>query len=346
MNIHKLAFISALSVSILAANGAVAGADVYGKINVSLQQLENQDNAFVEKDAWDLISNASRFGVKASTDFGNTGLRGVAKIEYEVSVDEGDFDGSDELKARNMYAGVQGNFGTVIAGQFDTPLKTSQGKVDLFNDLTYGDIKNFMPGENRADDIVMYSSPKMEGDIAFNLAFMPGEETGDDAEDGYADYYSASVVYETSNLYLALASEEGVNAGGSSAQRGDTKRVTAQYKAGDLAIGGIYQTAEASDPAGGDQVFEGLSQNPSLEMDSWVLSLSYTVGQNMFKAQYGESEGELVGVDYTSLSLGWDYMVDKKSKVFVYYSKLTDELTFFVDDYEAKTFGVGYEYAF
>lgn len=344
MNMRNFALVTTL-LSMFLVNNTIAGVDVYGKLNVSLQELDAEDNGLMDTYEWDLISNASRFGIKASTDFGDTGLKGVAKIEYEVAADEGDFS-DDELKSRNMYAGIQSAFGTVIAGQFDTPLKESQGKVDLFNDLTYGDIKNFMPGENRADDIVMYSTPKMESGLAMNLAFMPGEETGAD-DDSPADYYSVSIVYETSNLYLALASEEDVSAGGSSAQRGNIKRLTAQYKIGNFAVGGIAQTAEASDPAGGDQVFEGISQNASLEMDSWMVSTSYTVGQNMFKVQYGESEGEKVDVDYTSLSLGWDYKLDiKGSKFFVYYSVLTDERTDLIDEFEAKTYGVGYEYAF
>ncbi|MFP3442472.1 hypothetical protein R0K18_32545, partial [Pantoea sp. SIMBA_133] len=81
----------------------------------------------------------------------------------------------------------QANLGALIAGKFDTPLKSAQGKVDQFNDLQ-ADIKNIMAGENRTSNIVQYSSPRLFDAVGVSVAVIPGEEQSAGAEnDGPAD---------------------------------------------------------------------------------------------------------------------------------------------------------------
>ncbi|HSX84988.1 MAG TPA: porin [Cellvibrio sp.] len=105
---------------------------VYGKLNITLDQFDHEGAARVTSgqapavvDQWELNSNASRLGVKGELVLDNTGLTVVYLAEYETDADDG---GSSPFVQRNIYAGLQGSFGRVIGGKFDTPLKVIEGK--------------------------------------------------------------------------------------------------------------------------------------------------------------------------------------------------------------------------
>ena len=92
-----------------AAFSAVSYADpvtVYGKANISAQSADEGQGSFTE-----LKSNASRFGVK-----GDLKLENELEVLYlfEWQVDLADESGSDNIKSRNQYVGLRGNFGTVL----------------------------------------------------------------------------------------------------------------------------------------------------------------------------------------------------------------------------------------
>ena len=436
MKARNIALLAALPAAILSVNSAYAGVGVYGKINVS-NQFHSADNnngtvsaappAVQNGDIYDnnsLESNASRFGIKASTDLGDTGLKAVAKLEYQVNTDDGVDSSGDELSQRNIYGGLQGGFGAVIAGKFDTPLKESQGKVDLFNDLILGDIQNVLLGEIRADNIVMYSTPKLsdclriskstcivipfDGSLAAHVALMSGEDSGLDTPSGaytenndFADYISASVVWENDYLYMALAHDTGsatTNVAPSATttlpqiatQRSGAEitRFTTQWKAtSDLALGFIYQTAKSADnhntngveaigSFGGASAPFGSTANWTQlydEQDGYILSAQYTLNNlHVFKLQYGTSESNAIDQTATgtvtlqptwnvttadagddikteALSIGYDYMLDKKFKIFTYYTDYQAEQKNIAGqkrEINADTLGVGFEYSF
>ena len=402
--IKKLTLLAALPAAILAANASMAAVEVYGKVNVSLQQNgADQDDGtaaatngdIYDNNTWE--SNASRFGIKASTDIGDSGLKAVAKIEYEVFVDDGQ-DGSsgDELKQRNIYGGLQGGFGTVIAGKFDTPLKESQGKIDLFNDLILGDISNvLLVGEIRADNIVMYSTPKLESGLGAHIAAMSGEDTGlagADENNGMLDYISASITYDSEMFYAALAHDTASAPAGATVNAtsgAEITRLTGQLKLGDFVLGALYQMAESADnnnidgvdsifqygnigaSAGSGRVF-GTTYNWGThvtDQDGLILSAQYTLDKHVFKLQYGMSEGTaetptLNGaapnqfMTYVSngddleielMSVGYDYVLDKKTRIFAYYSDYSAEQSTVASvnrEVNADTLGLGFEYSF
>jgi len=343
MKARKIVLLAALPAAILMANSAMAGVDVYGKINVTLQDYQLEDDATPanDRDHWELNSNASRFGVKASQDLGDSGLKAIAKLEYQIDADNGTNSNNREFSQRNIYGGLQGNFGTVIAGKFDTPVKEAQGKVDLFNDLKLGDISDLMEGENRPDNIIMYSTPKMDNGLSFNAAIMPGEGADLDidgaTDDGVADAVSASVTWENKNLYLALAAEQGVDAMDS------LVRLVGQVKMGDMTLGAIIQQSEKNDN-------DTTLADEADEQEAYTLSLAYKMGKAVFKAQYTMSETDDVSanndIDRKQFNLGVDYSLDKKAKVFAYWGDYTLENSANSNEVQADTIAFGYEYSF
>lgn len=294
----------------VSANSAVAEVKVYGKANVSVHHTEVDGG----DSSTELKSNASRIGFKGSEKISDS-LKAVYKFEYQTAIDDGD-EGGKTFKQRNIYVGLKGDFGLVAAGKNDTPLKKAQGKIDQFNDLTLGDIGKVIQGDNREDNSVWYSSPKMAGVQATIATILEqeGDKTG----------ISAAVNYKADGLYLALAVDQNVDSY-------DTTRLAAQYSMGAFGVGAIYQMAEK---------YEGTEEETGL-----VLSAFVKAGKNKFKAQIATAEvedGSTTTKETTQLTLGVDHKLSKKAKVYGYYSMQEEDIS----DAEVSTLGVGVEVKF
>ena len=207
------------------------GPTVYGKMNVTYEYV-TLDNGTTDASNGELNSNASRIGFKGSEDI-NSSLTAFYQAEYQISVD-GD---SSTFSQRDIFVGLKGGWGAVKAGKFDSPLKKSQGKIDMFNDLQFGDIKNVIVGEERIGDTVQYSTPTMGG-ITANLAIQSDEENsvdggGSPTEEGI----SASAVYDTDMIFASVAMDTSVDGW-------DATRLTVIGKMEGFQVGLLYQTAE------------------------------------------------------------------------------------------------------
>ena len=230
----SLALATATMCGVAFADGPIDG-KIYGKINISYQVNDNEQDG----GDYSLNSNASRFGFKGDSLLEDVALSVIYKIEFETYIDDGEKNADQTLKQRNSYVGLRGGFGTVKAGKFDTPLKKAQGKFDLFGDLS-GDIKAVMEGENRASNILQYSSPKIADGVVLTAAIIPGEESTDSEADGPADGLSASISYKNDTLYLALAIDSKIDGQ-------DTQRLVVSYSVDDLTVSGMVQSAETTD---------------------------------------------------------------------------------------------------
>ena len=308
---RKNALLAALITLSAASN--VAAVQVYGKANVSLN-LTDASNS----DTLKLNSNASLIGVKGSYEV-SEGLKAIYKFVYETFIDDGDDGSGDEFKQRNIYAGFQGAFGTIIAGKHDTPTKLAQGKIDLFIDLPNADIKNLIQGENRVSNIVMYSTPKTNG-LKATVAFVPGDDTG-----GGEDGISSTVSYQSGDLSVTLAYDDGT-AIDSSVET--LTCLAAEYKVGNAKFGALFQQA--------DEVTGN-------EEDGYILSSSYKLANVVIlKGQYGESDDE--ATEKIQIAVGADYKLNKKSKLFAYYSDIEAETN--TTSTSETTYAVGYEIKF
>ena len=283
-----------------AANGPIDG-KVYGKINVA---VVNSDSG--STDTWKLNSNASRIGLKGSSQI-SEGLSVFYKTEFEVCVDDGDCKGNT-LGQRNIFAGIKGQYGSLLAGKNDTPTKQTQKKIDLFND-SVGDIKKTFAGENRMSNIIAYTSPKY-GNFSASYAIMPSE--ADDG--GLADSKSYSLNYKKDGLYVAVASDSNV-------KDADILRIVSQYKLDAWKLGFMYQENDTTNESG------------------YFTSAAYKCDNITYKAQYGNNENDIEGSDKTTLSLGADFKLAKNTKSFVFFTDNESSSS-------TKTFGLGLEHKF
>lgn len=295
--------------------------EFYGKINVSVQNTQEGDTSVSE-----VVSNASRLGVKGKIEF-NHGLTGVYQAEYQFNADgdnnetlDGEtstglpveVEGSEVFSQRNTFAGIKGNFGQVIIGNFDTPLKKAQAKIDLFNDLE-GDIKSVITkSDNREKNSVQYNTPTIAGLVATVAHIASEDETVNDGT-------SSSLTYTRNAFYAAAAYDTDVEADGI-----DATRLVAQYSVAGITLGGLWETQQQN----GDN------------KDGWVYSAAYKLNSDIkLKAQYGESD--IVKDNAKTYSLGADYKLADSAKAYAF---ITDEE--YGDNSSNEYYGIGLEYKF
>ena len=285
---------------------------VYGKLWISVESQDTASGTEV-----DMVSNASRLGVKGSMDFGE-GIEAIYQAEYEVDPVDGTADESKDrtFKQRNSFVGLKGSMGTIFLGKHDTATKKSQKKIDLFNDLA-GDIKNILQGENRMSDLIGYTTPEINGFSATFNAIKGTEGLGDDS---IGDSTSTSFSYDSENFYIALAFD-------SELKGYDSTRLTLQIPFNRSQLGIMFQDSE--------------KLSTGVEEDGYVISFSQKVGdKGTLKFQQAESDMKLDSGK--QFSFGYDYKLSNKAKAFFFFTDLSGDNI----SKEKEITGTGFEYKF
>jgi predicted porin len=380
-----------------------AGPTIYGKLNLSVQQYSFEKLNFAqttpattpasylhtgatsladELDNTSIESNASRFGIKGDLDI-SPELKLVYLVEYGIDADNGTNSNGRELTQRNIYAGLKGQWGTLLVGKNDTPLKTLQtntvarGDIDRFNDAALADIGTYLVGENRPDNVIQYISPSFLGGFEFSFASIQNEESGvavspsNPQDDNHlASGYSSALTYGQDFWFVGVAVDNNVAAT-------DAVRLVGEVAVGPVKLGAIYQTAEAHKDTArispfstfvGSSVsgagaqnglnpiseWDGASGNAFIEQDGYVLNASWKVtGPWTVKAQYGSStttpaNSAYGDVDITAIALGVDYKLSDAARLYSYYAQLESEGDPLIGTVKPKdsTFALGLDFKF
>lgn len=371
---------NALAVAVgiaLSANAFAGFPTLYGKIHLTANQydLEKLDFAQVtpptnpatyrhvgatgvttELDTFALESTGSRLGVQGDFD-ASSSLTVFYRLEYGIDVDNGTNSNGRELSQRNIFGGLRGSWGSILAGKNDTPLKTLQTNtvlrtdIDRFNDSPLGDIGTYIVGENRPDNVIQYTSPIWLGGLEVNLAAIQAEETGvpvsatnQQDDNGFASGKSASVTYGKAKWYVGLGYDDNV-------ATTDALRAIGELTLGPVKVGAIYQKAEAHDDVdtlGGFSTFvgtsgttlgaqnglnplsewDGASGNAFNEQDGYVLNAQWKIaGPWLAKIQYASSSTTPVNAAYADAELdgfivGLDYNFNPNVRVFGSYAEV------------------------
>lgn len=290
---------------------AQAAPTVYGQLNLSVDKVST--NAPAGTDNWQVNSNSSRLGVTGEEALGG-GLSAIYRAEFGV-----DGDVASGLTGRDRYLGLKSEFGTVRLGAYDSPLKNSQGMVDQFNDMTYTDMTGFggVLGDNRLDNAIGYTSPKLADAITLNAAIQPGEGSGADSR--LANAYSLSAVFESAGLYAAVAYDSDVQNGAYAAATGyDTVRLTGAYTMDALQLGVMLQRSSLED----DNM---IAISPDTQT-AILLSAAFSLDEkNVVKAQIISTEDKpapaVLGAPVTEektmvLEVGFDHNFTKMTKAY------------------------------
>lgn len=297
---RKLMIVLAMATLPAAAQAEVT---VYGKVNVGFQQADKANN----QKYTELVNHASRLGFKGSESI-SSDLKMIYLLEYEVRPD----DGTSPFGQRNIYVGLQGSSGTLMGGHFDTPLKLVQEKVDLFDNMI-GDFKYVMNGDLRAKNIVQYSTPAFSN-ITANLAYISAEKDVPNISNGY----SASLVYNTAPLYLAIGLDRNAEKANSTPSQAapasphdtDILRAVARYTIGPVNLGAIWENYD-----------DGI-----IDEDGILVSALWNFNTT-WAGRFQIATSDMIAKGSASMSLGVDYKLSKTAKVFGYYTALEDDLS-------------------
>jgi predicted porin len=178
----KILFVSALLAAAAPLTHAQTNVTIYGMIDMAVVR-ESGGVAGSATKVTSGTTGGSRLGFKGSEDLGN-GLKALFLLENGFQGDTGAAGQGGLIFGRQVYVGLQGGFGTVLAGRQYTPHYLVQVFADPFGSGWVGDTKNLLGTTgnsfSRMDNTVKYLSPAVGG-FSAELAAAPGEVSGDSA---------------------------------------------------------------------------------------------------------------------------------------------------------------------
>ncbi|WP_173910618.1 porin [Acinetobacter sp. Marseille-Q1618] len=353
----------AAAVASLGLSAAQAAPTLYGKLNVSLNQVQNYD--FADNDETQLNSNASRIGVKGEEALTDN-IAAVYQAEWAVSTDGS---GSDtDWSARNRFLGLKfKGVGTLKAGNYDSYFKTAAGKYqDIFNDDTNLDITKTMHGEERLKNVVGFETDKnlIVPGLQFNIMALVGEHNSTQYSTKENDSFSGvstSISYENKDIGLAAAIAGNFAVPGDYAAlslkdvESDAYRITGSLDLGTLGakglvFGALWQHAELSDSPS-TAALTAAKLNPfaaSAEEEAWAITAGYTIPETpvTLKAQYQSAETTANGMADRKIDqygVGVDYNFNKQTR---FYGVLAQQKHDWKAEDKKTVVGVGMEYNF
>lgn len=316
----------AVAAALVAPAAVMAEATLYGKLNMSIDYFDT-DGDF---DGWAINrgslgrgeGRANRIGVKGSEDLGN-GLKAIYQVEFGVQMAEEQRTGpaasgaNNTLSMRNSYVGLASNFGTLLVGRHDTPLKLSTGRLDLFAD-TAADYNGTIGFDDlRVDNAIAYISPSFAGFQFAGAVHAGGGSSAtlpiasEDA-DSLAEAYSLAITYKNGPFYGAAAYEELYS--DILGPAGNDLNDYTKWRLGlglldwnGFTLAGVYE--QQDDYYGSDA-----------DGDLWQISAGYKFGNNMIKGFYGENDNDAENLDRESWGIGFDHYFSKRTSAYILYT--------------------------
>lgn len=119
---------------------------LYGTLNIDFESVK-ASNAVTTANVGSrnrVSANSSNFGIRGTEDLGG-GLKAFFQLEMgSVAIDVG----GGNLAGRNSAVGLQGGFGSVLLGNWDSPYKVSTGIADVFYGTGIGNLVNVVSGNS------------------------------------------------------------------------------------------------------------------------------------------------------------------------------------------------------
>lgn len=327
----------ALLLATLATSAAASGNTIlYGQTRVSVDSVDNDEDRVTK-----VADTESRLGIKGFENLGNS-LKAVFQLEVAVNLDDGvGATGTLFGRGRNSYVGLEGGFGTVALGIYNSPYRETTDKIDVFG-ASLADhntiIGNVGDGDTAAEfnlrepNTLNYWSPKFKG-FYFNAQYRVDETAGADQ-----DRYSVGAFYENGPWYAALGyelhGEEGsmidpdgtgpLPAVGTNDTNGLKFGVAYAFNEDQTRVGFVYDRISEDDA------------DTAFDRDAVYVNLSHKLANNVVKVGYAHAfESDAAtgddGADFYFIGLSHD--LSKRTEVYGLYAAVNNE--------EAGNYGLG-----
>lgn len=312
----------------------------YGKVSLNAESVKNDGivaPSTTRDSALRVLSNGSRLGVKGSEDL-SEGLKGIYQLEVQI---DGDGSGKNGFAAgtRNTGVGLDGGFGKLIVGVWDTPFKVAHNKIELFDNASSFTALNLIghaggagatlkagawnatgttwtpddkvpgtPNYNTRDDrVIAYWTPKL-GSLQGAVTYGPDAAPTTTAD---KNNLSLSGTLEQDAVYVSLAYESRPDA--TTAKTTDTGlRAVGRYDIGDAWLGATYESIRVNTSATASYTQRNLELAGQYKLGANKIALSY--------ARAGETATKATGA--TQITLRYGYEFSKRTEVFAAYTSL------------------------
>lgn len=297
-------------------------------------------------------SNSSRLGFRGEEPLGN-GMSAWFQIESAVNADGL----GSSIGTRNTAVGLKGAWGTMLYGQWDTPLKVSTVGLDPFGDVgiaaycglicapgftvqsaqaSASNVSGAQPWDARVANSVQYWTPDFNG-FSLRFAYGANEQKSNSAAPVQIspDVWGGALAYRSGPLYASVAYERHKDTGAiaaagtaSSGHDNDT-RASLSYTFGSLTATAIYDS----------QQYQNDTAATNLKRTAWGAIFTYPTGPHTFRGYYiraadatgsfgaavvaGPMSGANTGA--TQYALGWGYSLSKRSEVYVLGTSITNK---------------------
>jgi predicted porin len=288
-----------------------AAVEIYGRAQLSADVLDNGDDS-----GTNLSSNGSRIGFRTGSQVA-PGLQANLQLEQEVRFDNGNT-GANTFTSRDSFVELEGDFGNLRLGYFNTPMKNIRGEVDFFNDQV-GDARNLtkldqtpynQDFDSRFRNGIEYSSPEFDG---FTLTWHHSTNNTENSNppDDEQTANSIALIYRTNVLYVAGGYEKH-----EALDDSDAVRIAAKYQLNNkLTLVGLFQTAS----------IETLPDPEDVDVFGFGASYAHTE-KTLFKGHIYNLSADSGESDARMLALGLDRILSKQFRLqFVYAATDNDD---------------------
>ena len=304
MKIQRL-MLAVLAVCGTSAALAQSSVTIYGRVNTSIEQQKLGDNKVTG-----MFNNASRIGFKGVEDLG-----GGLKAGFQLEAGFGSDDGSGPLNfGRQSEVNLSGNWGMVRLGNF-TPESyyATADYISMHNHDTGSSADALYEyGIYGTANKIAYRTPEMGGFWA-EAAYQFGEKLSG-ATTGNKNAWDLAANYNNGPLGLGLGYSQAsvVNAGVDS--KIQQVAVRGSYAIGALTLGAYYQYAKDTEAGN------------SAKRHAVRLAAMYTMGASEFHVNVGRANKwkPVDGTAATQWTLGYNYNLSKRTKVYTYYTRLNN----------------------
>ncbi len=317
---------------------------LYGRIWVMANSLKASGTATPLATRTTVADNSSLIGFRGTEDLGG-GLKAFFQLESATPPDAG----GGTFASRNSGVGLQGGFGTIVLGRWDSPMKLSAIFVDPFGQNTIGGQTttiNTGTFNRREDNMIQYWTPNMSG---FSGRFMYGANEAKTATANPSNV-SFSIDYAQGPFRINYANEKHKDQRGATVTAGITEKqqnLAGSFVFGPIKIAALTQKAELT----------GLRDRKANQV-----AITYTAGMHQFhataaKLKDGQALTAALQQESKLSAIGYDYLFSKRTTFMARYASmknngagtasLTDaQLPAIAAGNDPKGFGMGLRHTF
>ncbi len=294
---------------------------LYGRVWLMVNSIKADGAATPLANRTTVVDESSMIGVRGTEDLGG-GLRAFFQVESAATPDTG----GGTFGSRNSGVGLQGGFGSVVIGKWDSPFKLSAIFVDpagqntIVNQLSVVNTGDFNRREN---NMIQYWSPTISG---FSGRFMYGANEGKTATASPSST-SFSIDYATGPVRVNYSQERHKDYIAAAVTAGVTQKgqnLAGTFTFGPIKLGLLTQTIKTD---------TSLAANARTDRKASFGAITYTFGKSELFATYGRSKNgaapsATVAQPESKLAgLGYNYNFSKRSTFMMRYASLKNNAT-------------------